>query len=70
MDVTLAARLVLTVAILAVTSLSARAAGSALSQLDQQCLACHSAKGLEMKLANGDNTLLASGRSGVCEIGP
>ena len=33
---------------------SAGAADSALSQLDQQCLACHSAKGLEMKLANGD----------------
>ena len=50
----LAARLAMVVAALAVTSLSARAADSALSQLDQQCLACHSAEGLEMKLANGD----------------
>jgi len=48
------ARLALAVFVFAVTSLSARAADSALSQLDQQCLACHSAKGLEMKLANGD----------------
>ncbi|HLE18706.1 MAG TPA: hypothetical protein VI728_10530, partial [Syntrophales bacterium] len=49
----IAARLALVV-VLAVTSLTARAADSALSQLDQQCLACHSAKGLEMKLANRD----------------
>ena len=53
-DLIIAARLALAVAVLAVTSLGARAADSALSQLDQQCLACHSAKGLEMKLANGD----------------
>ena len=52
------ARLALGVAMLAVTSMSARAAGGALSQLDQQCLACHSAKGLEMKLANGDKLSL------------
>jgi hypothetical protein len=39
---------------LAVTSLAARAADSALSQLDEQCLACHSTKGLEKKLANGE----------------
>jgi len=50
----IAARLALAAAVLAVTSLGAGAADSALSQLDQQCLACHSAKGLEMKLANGD----------------
>ena len=53
----IAARLALVV-VLAVTSLTARAADSALSQLDQQCLACHSAKGLEMKLANGDKLSL------------
>ena len=50
----IAARLALVLAALAVASLGARAADSALSQLDQQCLACHSATGLEMKLANGD----------------
>jgi hypothetical protein len=50
--------LMLVAVALAVTSLSARAADSALSQLDQQCLACHSAKGLEMKLANGDKLSL------------
>ncbi len=50
----IAARLALALAVFALTSLGARAADSALSQLDQQCLACHSAKGLEMKLANGD----------------
>ena len=49
-----AARLALVVLMLAVTSLTARAADSALSQLDQQCLACHSAKGLEKKLTNGE----------------
>ncbi|MDO8313006.1 MAG: multiheme c-type cytochrome, partial [Sideroxyarcus sp.] len=54
----IAARLALAVAVLAVTSLTARAADSALTQLDQQCLACHSAKGLEMKLANGDKLSL------------
>ena len=39
---------------LAIANLTARAADSALSQLDQQCLACHSAKGLTKKLANGE----------------
>jgi predicted CXXCH cytochrome family protein len=53
-DLSIAARLALVVVVLAVTSLAARAADSALSQLDQQCLACHSAKGLEKKLANGE----------------
>jgi len=48
------ARLALAGLVLAVAGVTARAADSALSQLDQQCLACHSAKGLEMKLANGD----------------
>ena len=54
----IAARLALVVVLLAVTSLTARAADSALSQLDQQCLGCHSAKGLEMKLANGETLSL------------
>jgi len=49
-----AARLALTLLVFAVAGPTARAADSALSQLDQQCLACHSAKGLEMKMANGD----------------
>ena len=53
-DLSLAARLALVVLVLTLTSLGAHAAGGALSQLDQQCLGCHSAKGLEMKLANGD----------------
>jgi hypothetical protein len=53
-ELIIAARLALVVVVLAVTSLTARAADSALSQLDQQCLSCHSAKGLEMKLANGE----------------
>lgn len=57
-DLIIAARLALAVAVLAVTSLGARAADSALSQLDQQCLACHSAKGIEMKLANGETLSL------------
>lgn len=50
----IAVRLALVAVALAVTSLTARAADSALSQLDQQCLGCHSAKGLEKKLANGE----------------
>ena len=54
----ISAMLALAVAVLAVTSLTARAAGGALSQLDQQCLGCHAAKGLEMKLANGDKLSL------------
>jgi hypothetical protein len=54
-ELIIVARLALVAAaMLAVANPTARAAGSALSQLDQQCLACHSAKGLEMKLANGD----------------
>lgn len=53
-NVVAAARLALVMLLLAVTSLTARAAGSALSQLDQQCLGCHSAKGLEKKLTNGE----------------
>ena len=53
-DLTIVARLALVALALTMTSLGARAAGGALSQLDQQCLGCHSAKGLEMKLANGD----------------
>jgi ssDNA-binding Zn-finger/Zn-ribbon topoisomerase 1 len=52
-----AARLAL-VAVLAFASLTALAAGSALSQLDEQCLACHSAKGLDKKLANGETLSL------------
>ena len=57
-ELSIAASLALVVVILAVASLTARAADSALSQLDQQCLGCHSAKGLEMKLANGDKLSL------------
>ena len=57
-NLSIAAWLGLVVVMLAVTTLAARAADSALSQLDQQCLACHSAKGLEMKLANGDKLSL------------
>jgi len=57
-DLIIAARLALALVMLAVTSLTARAADSARSQLDQQCLACHAAKGLEMKLANGDKLSL------------
>jgi predicted CXXCH cytochrome family protein len=54
----IAARLAVVVMALAVTSLSARAAGSALSQLDEQCLGCHSAKGLDKMLANGETLSL------------
>src|ERR1039457_962419 len=54
----IAARLALVVVMFVVTGLTARAAGSALSQLDQQCLGCHSAKGLEKKLANGETLAL------------
>ena len=73
-DLFLAARLALIAAVLGMTSLSARAADSALSQLDQQCLACHSAKGLEMKLADGDKLSLqvdaaAFGKSVHSKIG-
>ena len=50
----IAARLALVTVVLAITSLGARAAGSALSQLDEQCLACHSTKGLDKKVANGE----------------
>ena len=55
-----AGRLALAALVLALTSLTAHAAsgGGALSQLDQACLGCHSAKGLEMKLANGDKLSL------------
>jgi len=49
-----AARLALLVVAIAGTGMTARAAGSALSQLDQQCLGCHSEKGLEKKLGNGE----------------
>ena len=57
-DWIIATSLVLVVLTLAVAGPTARAADSALSQLDQQCLACHSAKGLEMKLADGDKLSL------------
>lgn len=40
--------------ILSAASPATRAAEGALSQLDQQCLACHSAQGLEKKLENGE----------------
>ena len=45
-------------AVFAVTGQNARAADSARSTLDRQCLGCHSAKGLEMKLANGEKLSL------------
>ena len=47
-DLIFATRLALVLVMLAVTSLAARAADSALSQLDQQCLACHSANGSQL----------------------
>src|SRR3972149_193193 len=50
----MSARLASAMILVAVASLSTHAADSALSHLDQQCLPCHPAKGLEMKLANGD----------------
>ena len=46
------------VVVLAVTGLPAHAGGSALSEADQQCLGCHSATGLEKKLANGETLSL------------
>ena len=52
------ARLAFVMVLLAFSTAGTRAADSALSQLDQQCLACHSAKGLEMKLANGNKLSL------------
>jgi len=52
-ELIIAARLALVAMVLAVFSMTARAAaGGALSQMDQQCLGCHSVKGLEKKLAN------------------
>jgi predicted CXXCH cytochrome family protein len=70
----IAARLAMAALALAVSSLTVRAAGSALAQLDEQCLACHSAKGMEMKLANGDKLSLqvdgtAFGKSVHSKIG-
>ncbi len=53
----MAARLALGV-LLAVTGPTARAAGNALSEPDQQCLSCHSAKGLAKKLATGETLSL------------
>ncbi|MBE0625109.1 MAG: hypothetical protein IH606_09895 [Burkholderiales bacterium] len=57
-DLVNAARLAFAAVLLAVASATAGAADSALSQLDEQCLACHSSAGLEMKLANGDKLSL------------
>jgi predicted CXXCH cytochrome family protein len=56
-DRIIAARLALVV-VFAVASLTARAADSALSALNQQCLGCHSMKGLEKKLANKETLSL------------
>lgn len=56
-DLVIAAKLALVV-LLAVTSLTARAAANTLSEPDRQCLSCHSAKGLEKKLANGETLSL------------
>ena len=57
-DLIAAAALALVAIALAITGLTARAADSARSKLDQQCLGCHSADGLEMKLANGEKLSL------------
>src|ERR1035437_7734240 len=57
-DLNIAAQLALVVLVLAVTSLTTRAADSVLSKADQECLGCHSAKGLEKKLANGETLSL------------
>jgi len=57
-NLVIAGRLALLVVVLAVTSLTARPAGSALSKADQECLSCHSVKGLEKKLANGETLSL------------
>ena len=54
----IAARIALAVAVFTLTSLGARAADSARTQLDEQCLACHSAEGLEMKLGDGGKLAL------------
>lgn len=63
-DLIIAARLSLAVVVLAVTSLTAHAAASALSESDQQCLACHSSKGLVKKLPNGETlSLHVSGKA-------
>lgn len=52
------ARLALAALILALAGPAARAADSALAQLNQQCLGCHSMKGLEKKLANRETLSL------------
>ncbi|MGP1677795.1 MAG: cytochrome c3 family protein [Burkholderiales bacterium] len=57
-DLIIAAWLALVAALFAVTSLGASAAGPALSKQDQECLACHSADGLDKKLANGETLSL------------
>ncbi|MCX7170509.1 MAG: multiheme c-type cytochrome [Proteobacteria bacterium] len=57
----IAARLALVALVFSVTSLTAGAAGSSpatLTSQDQQCLGCHSVKGLEKKLANGETLSL------------
>lgn len=62
-DLIFAARLVLAVVVLAVAGPAAQAAGGALSKLDQQCLGCHSTKGLEKKLQDGQTLPLHVDRS-------
>ena len=58
-DVITGATLALVVmVVLGVTSLTARAAERAVSKATQQCLDCHSVKGLEKKLANGETLAL------------
>jgi hypothetical protein len=57
-DLGIAARLALVAVMLVVSSVTARAAGGALSKADQECLGCHSVKGLEKKLANGEKLSL------------
>jgi ssDNA-binding Zn-finger/Zn-ribbon topoisomerase 1 len=54
----IAARVASVAVVLAVTSPTASAAGGALSNQDQVCLGCHSAEGLEKKLANGETLSL------------
>jgi ssDNA-binding Zn-finger/Zn-ribbon topoisomerase 1 len=59
-DLIVAARLALValVAVLAVANLPARAADSAFSKADEECLGCHSAKALEKKLLSGETLSL------------
>jgi len=57
-DLIVAISLALVSVAFAVASLAAQAAGSAPSEQAQQCLGCHSAEGMEKKLANGETLSL------------